>query len=200
MTVADRQKLFATRLGDDDEGDEQAKPQESKFGITVHAITPDIADRMKLPNSKGVIVQDVKPDGFGDSVGVSRGDVILEINKQPVNSEDDFRKLESLAQVRAGRCLPGQTAGSGTERRNRFHGRNASVTEHSEPDLRTKRASRRSQSPPGYAIRPGSIPPAGVSFRDCASFFLFPIRLTGSYNCRVIPEFIDFPPRCQVCA
>ncbi len=95
VTVADRQKLFATRLGDEDEGDEQAKPQESKFGITVRAITPDIADRLKLPNSKGVIVQDVKPDGFGDGVGVSRGDVILEINKQPVNSEDDFRKLES---------------------------------------------------------------------------------------------------------
>ena len=46
---------------------------------------------MKLPNTKGVIVQDVKPDAFGDSVNVSRGDVILEINKQPVNNEDDFR-------------------------------------------------------------------------------------------------------------
>ena len=95
VTVADRQKLFATRLGDEDEGGEQAKPQESKLGVTVKDITPEIADRMKLPNSKGVIVQDVKPDGFGDTVGVSRGDVILEINKQPVNSESDFRKVES---------------------------------------------------------------------------------------------------------
>jgi len=33
-------------------------------------------------------------------VGVSRGDVILEINKQPVNNEADFRKLES--QLKAG--------------------------------------------------------------------------------------------------
>jgi serine protease Do len=95
VTVADRQKLFATRLGEEDEGGEQAKPQESKLGVAVKDITPEIAERMKLPNSKGVIVQDVKPDGFGDTVGVSRGDVILEINKQPVNSESDFRKLES---------------------------------------------------------------------------------------------------------
>ena len=72
-----------------------------------------MADRMKLPNSKGVIVQDVKPDGFGDTVGVSRGDVILEINKQPVNSEDDFRKLRVAAQDRAGRGLPGAAARSG---------------------------------------------------------------------------------------
>ena len=95
VTVADRQKLFASRLGDDDEGSEEAKPQESRLGVNVKDITPEIADRLKLPNSKGVIVQEVKPDGFGDNVGVSRGDVILEINKQPVSNESEFRKLES---------------------------------------------------------------------------------------------------------
>src|SRR5271157_2551299 len=100
VVVADRQKLFATRLGEEDESEDQSKPHESKLGVNVKDITPEIADRMKLPNSKGVIVQDAKPDGFGDNVGVSRGDVILEINKQPVNSESDFRKLES--QLKAG--------------------------------------------------------------------------------------------------
>ena len=54
-----------------------------------------MANRYSLPNTKGVIVQDVKPDGFGDTAGLSRGDVILEINKQPVNNEDDFRRIES---------------------------------------------------------------------------------------------------------
>jgi serine protease Do len=95
VTIADRQKLFATRLGDQDEGGEEAKPQESKLGITVRDITPDMADRMKLPNTKGVMVQEVKPDGFGDNVGISRGDVIVEINKQSVNNEADFGKLQS---------------------------------------------------------------------------------------------------------
>jgi serine protease Do len=95
VTIADRQKLFATRLGDDDEGAQEAAPEESKLGINVQDLTPDLADRMKLPNSKGVLVQDVKPGGFGDNVGVSRGDVILEINKQPVNTAADFRKVQS---------------------------------------------------------------------------------------------------------
>ncbi len=95
VTIADRSKLFAARLGDQEEGGEQEKPQESKFGLTVRSITPELAQRFQLPNSKGVIVQDVKPDGFGDTVGVSRGDIILEINKQPVNNEEDFRKAES---------------------------------------------------------------------------------------------------------
>ena len=97
LTIADRSKLFASRLGDQDQGGEEAKPQESKFGVVVRNITPDMANKYQMPNSKGVMVQDVKPGGFGDTVGLSRGDVIMEINKQPVNSEDDFRKLESEA-------------------------------------------------------------------------------------------------------
>ncbi len=95
VTIADRSKLFASRLGEEEGGEEQAQPQESKLGITVRNITPDMADRLQLPNNKGVLVQEVKPDGFCDTIGLSRGDVILEINKQPVNSEDDFRRVQS---------------------------------------------------------------------------------------------------------
>ena len=58
-------------------------------------ITPDIAERMKLPSNKGVVVTDVKQDGFGDTIGLGRGDVILEINKQPVNNEEDFRRVQT---------------------------------------------------------------------------------------------------------
>ncbi|MBZ5719374.1 MAG: Do family serine endopeptidase [Acidobacteriia bacterium] len=93
VTVADRAKLFASRLGDEDEGSGQEGPKESKLGLTVRAITPDIADRLDIPAGKGVIVQDVKSGSFGEDVGLTRGDVILEVNKQPVNSEDDFAKV-----------------------------------------------------------------------------------------------------------
>jgi serine protease Do len=100
VTIADRAKLFANRLGGEQEQGEEGQPQESKFGIVVRSITPDIANRYQLPSSKGVLVQDVKPDGFGDTAGLGRGDVILEINKQPVNNEEDFRRIES--QVKSG--------------------------------------------------------------------------------------------------
>ena len=97
VTIADRAKLFAARLGGEQEQGEEGQPQESKFGLTVKGITQDMANRYSLPNTKGVIVQDVKPDGFGDTAGLGRGDIILEINKQPVNSEDDYRRLEAQA-------------------------------------------------------------------------------------------------------
>jgi serine protease Do len=42
-----------------------------------------------------LIVADVKPGSFGEDIGLSRGDVILEVNKQAVNTEDDFRRITS---------------------------------------------------------------------------------------------------------
>ena len=54
-----------------------------------------MADRLDIQSGKGVIVQDVKGGSFAEDIGVGRGDVILEINKQPIDSEADFAKAES---------------------------------------------------------------------------------------------------------
>jgi serine protease Do len=95
VTVADRAKLFASRLGEEEEGGEEAAPKQSKFGATVRPLTPEMADRLNVPSGKGVVVQDVKPGSFADDVGLTRGDIVLEINKQPVNSEEDFDHIQS---------------------------------------------------------------------------------------------------------
>ena len=128
VTIADRAKLFASRLGGEQEQGEEGQPQESKFGLNGQAASPRTwPNRYSLPNTKGVIVQDVKPDGFGDTAGLSRGDVILEINKQPVNSEDDFHRIESQTQERSGRGLPG-TAARQPRQQHGVHGRHPAVT------------------------------------------------------------------------
>ena len=95
VIIADRAKLFAARLGDDQENDEENGPKASKFGVTVRKVTPEMADRLDIPAGKGVIVQDVKPGSFAEDVNLGRGDIILEINKMPVNSEEEFAKIES---------------------------------------------------------------------------------------------------------
>jgi serine protease Do len=95
VTIADRAKLFAARLSEDDEGGDESTPKQSKFGVIVRTLTPEMADRLDMPSGKGVIVQDVKPGSFAEDVNLNRGDVILEINKQPVNSEQDFARIES---------------------------------------------------------------------------------------------------------
>ena len=95
LTVADRAKLFASRLGNDDDENEEGAPKESKFGITVRAVTPELADRLNIPAGKGMVVLDIKAGSFAEDVGLSRGDIILEINKQPVNSDGDFNRIQS---------------------------------------------------------------------------------------------------------
>jgi serine protease Do len=95
VTVADRAKLFAARLGDDQEGNDDNTPKQSKFGVTVRKLTPEMAERLDVPPGKGVVVQDVKPGSFAEDIGLNRGDVILEVNKQPVNSDDDLARIES---------------------------------------------------------------------------------------------------------
>jgi serine protease Do len=95
VTVADRAKLFAARLGEEQENDDENAPKQSKFGVTVRKVTPEMADRLDMAAGRGVIVQDVKPGSFAEDVNLGRGDIILEVNKQPVNSEEEFARIES---------------------------------------------------------------------------------------------------------
>jgi serine protease Do len=95
VTIADRAKLFAARLGEDQDNGEDSSPKQSKFGMTVRKLTPEIADRLDIPSGKGVMVQDVKPNSFAEDIGLGRADIILEVNKQPVNSEEEFARVES---------------------------------------------------------------------------------------------------------
>jgi serine protease Do len=117
VTIGDRAKLYAARLGDDEDQGEEAEPTPSKLGVTVKAITPDIADRLGATAGKGVVVQDVKPGSFADDIGIRRGVVILEVNKQPVNNEQDFNK--ATANLKSGQDVAflvraGRGAAAGT--------------------------------------------------------------------------------------
>jgi serine protease Do len=100
VTIADRAKLFAARLGQEDDTEDESAPKQNKFGVTVRKLTPEMAERLDMPTGKGVIVQDVKPGSFAEDVNLGRGDIILEVNKQPVNNEEEFAKAE--ASVKSG--------------------------------------------------------------------------------------------------
>ncbi|HZU31341.1 MAG TPA: Do family serine endopeptidase [Candidatus Angelobacter sp.] len=95
VAVADRAKLFADRTEQGDEPQDDSQPVPTKLGITVKAVTPEMAERMGTPEGKGVQVADVKPDSFADDLNIVPGMIIMKVNKQPVNSEEDFRKITS---------------------------------------------------------------------------------------------------------
>ena len=116
VTIADRAKLF----GADEESEEAADnnaPATGKLGITVKPVTQDLADRLGLKSANGVVVMDVKPSSFAEDIGLQRGNIILEVNRKPVTSEEDFRRITSTLKtgqdvvflVRDGRSRDGGT-------------------------------------------------------------------------------------------
>jgi serine protease Do len=62
------------------------------MGLAVQSITPDIARQLELKDPAGVVVTRVEPSSPADAAGIQRGDVIVEVDKKPVKSVDDFEK------------------------------------------------------------------------------------------------------------
>ena len=74
------------------------QPTETGFGMTLDAITADVARRLDLPNGTGgAIVTDVDRNSAADKGGVLPNDVILEVNRQKVaNLSQVTRELQKV--------------------------------------------------------------------------------------------------------
>jgi serine protease Do len=70
------------------------------LGVTVQPITSELAASLKLPAVSGAIVAAVSPDSAADKAGVRRGDVITEVNGQPVDDSNSLRN--QVARLRPG--------------------------------------------------------------------------------------------------
>lgn len=65
---------------------------QGKLGLSVIPLTPAIASELNLrPGTQGVVVDTVDPAGPGAAAGLIRGDVIQEVNRQPIRSATDLR-------------------------------------------------------------------------------------------------------------
>ena len=69
-----------------------AGPASGKLGVSVVPLTPDLAQQLRLPAStQGVVIEDVDPAGAAAEAGMRQGDVIEEVNRQPVRSAADLK-------------------------------------------------------------------------------------------------------------
>jgi serine protease Do len=77
---------------------EPGEPTETGFGMTLEPITPDVVRQLDLPRgSGGAIVSEVERNSPAQQGGVQPGDVILEVNRQRVNSLPQIQRiLESV--------------------------------------------------------------------------------------------------------
>ena len=87
------------------EGDQKvakARPQDS-LGMQGQDITPELAQSLGLDTDEGVLVSDVTAGQSAAEAGIKRGDVIIEIDKNPVKNMADYER--SLGAIRKGRTV-----------------------------------------------------------------------------------------------
>ncbi len=71
-------------------------------GIGAGELTPEIAQRLEIEESKGVVILEITPGSASENAGLSIGDIILEINKAPITNVSEYKNLiKSLK----GNCL-----------------------------------------------------------------------------------------------
>jgi Do/DeqQ family serine protease len=70
---------------------------ENAFGLTVQTLTQELADRLKIAASDGVVVIDVADGSPAQQRDLQRGDVITSVNRAPAHSVEDFKSAVAKA-------------------------------------------------------------------------------------------------------
>jgi serine protease Do len=69
------------------------------LGISVQPVTPDVASQLGLkPGTQGLVVVNVDPSGPAAEAGIQPGDVIVQVNRQPVKNLDEMRAAMGKSQ------------------------------------------------------------------------------------------------------
>ncbi len=72
------------------------------IGVGIQEVTPDLAKAFHVPAEKGALVGNVDPNSPGAKAGLQRGDIITELNGEPVSGPNELR-------LKIGTMTPGTT-------------------------------------------------------------------------------------------
>jgi serine protease Do len=100
-------KVASVRRDATSEGDS------NKLGVTVHALTRELANQFGVEPTEGFIIMSVEKDMPADLKGLKAGDVITSLNQQSVKNSKEFRELLRRADLKKGiivNVVSGKTA------------------------------------------------------------------------------------------
>ncbi|HEY7531360.1 MAG TPA: DegQ family serine endoprotease, partial [Nitrospiraceae bacterium] len=94
------EKKLTVTIGEQPETARMAKAQTEQAdyafaGVAVQDLDRETAKELGIKEKHGVVVTNVEPDSGADKAGLMPGDVIREINRQPVKSVKDFEKASA---------------------------------------------------------------------------------------------------------
>ncbi len=122
VEIADRAELYADNpiIGGGRRPEENGAvgQQSAQFGIMIANLPDGEAEKMGIEEKRGVQVTRVVPGSFAEEIGVVERDVIVSINRTPVGSVDDLKKVQQTLKpgdavaFRVMRALPGTRRGA----------------------------------------------------------------------------------------
>ena len=75
-----------------------------RWGLGLAELTPDVREQLQMPETvKGAVIERVQPGSSADDAGLQNGDVIVEVNRHPVDGPKDV-------QQELGKVVKGQDA------------------------------------------------------------------------------------------
>jgi serine protease Do len=74
------------------------KPVDTKWGLQLQDVDPQMAAQLDLESDHGVVVVGVEPGSPAQNAGIQQGDMILEVNRQPVSSVQETKNVISKAE------------------------------------------------------------------------------------------------------
>jgi serine protease Do len=89
----------ASTAGEEEGGADQGN-KSPKLGVSLTPLTPQIARQLGIQGDEGVVVADVVEGGPAQRAGIRQGDLILEVNRQPVKKVEDV--ASSLSKMKEG--------------------------------------------------------------------------------------------------
>ena len=96
VVIGDRSKVFAQLGGPRSEPSEPGEGTQAKFGIYIQNLNDAMRQNLGYKGAAGVLVTQVEPGSFADDdLHLQSNDIIVEINRQPVTSADELKRIQN---------------------------------------------------------------------------------------------------------
>jgi serine protease Do len=98
VKIQDRKEVISSNLGiERREGPaepEKGEATKAKFGIEIENLTAARKEALGFKEKGGVRIAAVNPGSFAEDVGLAEGDILLSINRQPVDGVEDVKRIQ----------------------------------------------------------------------------------------------------------
>jgi serine protease Do len=65
--------------------------EKDHLGLTVHKVTPDIAESLGIKRAEGVVITSVEPGSAAEEAGLEQGDIIIEVNRKRIHDLSEYK-------------------------------------------------------------------------------------------------------------